>query len=343
MGTRKHDKEAVLVSGASGFLGGHVVKQLLEKEFFVIATVRSEQAGKVLKSELANIDDFTYELVQLSDKLSFDKVFIKHPNISKIIHTAAPFDFRVPNLRKDVIEATVEGTRNLLASTLENAPNVTHIVNTSNLISHFTLDQYSNTALILNEKCWCNYSFEEGIQNPFKASHYSKANAEKVFWEFISSHKDRFTGSSVSPGFMFGPQPFDQYVLKSSLNTSSELINEVLNLGPEDLDHLPNLFGYLTDVRDVARLQISTFTNESTHNKRLVPVSGQFSMHGILNFAKDRFPKISKQLPPRARVEIKLFQIDDSATREVLDFPLTLGEVTIYDSIKQILQVKNRL
>lgn len=334
------NRVTVLVTGASGFLGGHVVIQLLKEGYNVIGTVRSIDQGNFLKTNL-NSNNFEFYVVELLNKSSFDNVFKKSPQISKIIHTAAPYNFTLPDLEHSVIRTTIEGTRNLLQSALENGPNVNHIVNTSNLAAHISLEDYSNPKITINEKSWCNYTKKEGLKSPFSASHYSKAEAERVFWKFLKDHENRFTGCSISPGFMFGPQPFDQYIEKAQLNVSSELINYSLRVGPDGLDKVPNMVGYLTDVRDVARLQVTSLKRTTLNSERLLPISGLFSLHDILDFSKEHFPSISEKLPPKLVVDIFLFTIDNSFTRSKLDFPLIESGNTIYDSVAQILKVKS--
>ncbi|MDN6065632.1 MAG: NAD-dependent epimerase/dehydratase family protein [Lactococcus lactis] len=330
--------ETVLVTGATGFLGGHIIKQLLQQDFKVIGTVRDKDVGDKLVALIDN-SNFRYELVELLTPSSFTDIFQKDKSITKVIHTAAPFDFSIQNFDKLVIEATINGTQSLLSAIEKYGENVTHIINTSCLASHFSLEEYSNPSVNLNETSWCKYSEKEGRESPFKANHYSKLEAEKAFWQFIKNHSN-VIGISISPAFMFGPQPFDEYAKEARLNTSSDLINVVLNCGPHDSEKIPNLFGYATDVRDVAKLHIDGFKNSKLNDKRLAPFSGTFSLHQVLNLTKDKFPAVSQELPPKSMIDITLFNFDNSQTLQLLDFELTSVDQSLYDSIEQLLRVR---
>lgn len=333
--------ETVLVTGASGFLGGHVIKQLLQQKFKVVGTVRDTRKGQDL-AKYVNDSNFRFELVDLMNPERFNEILVNDKTITKIIHTAAPFDFSIQDFDKYVIHATINGTKTLLSAIELHGDNVTHIINTSCLVAHFNLEEYSNPSITLNEDSQCKYNHNDGKESPFKANHYSKLESEKIFWSFIKNHS-KFVGVSISPAFMFGPQPFDEYAENSKLNTSSELINVVLNCGPNDSNKIPNLFGYVTDVRDVAKLQIECFTNGRLNNQRLTPYSGRFSLHQVLNLTKDNFPKISDQLPPKSLIDITLFNFDNSKTNDLLSFELTNVDQTLYDSVEQILRVRSRI
>lgn len=333
------NSEVVLVTGANGFLAGHVIKILLNQKYSVIGTVRSDKVGRELK-RLLHDDLFYYELAELSNAETFNNLFKKHA-ITKVIHTASPYNFSILNYETEMIKATVDGMKNLLSCIKRYGHKVTHIINTSSLSAHFTLDQYSNPNLVINEYSWCNYTLEQGLQDVFKANTFSKAESEKMFWNFINENRNKFIGTSISPPFIFGPQPFDEYIIKPKLNQSSNLIRQVLNA--RYIDDIPLLFGYAVDVRDVARLHIESLKTSNMNYKRLAPFSGKFSLHHVLDFTKKSFPKVANQLPPFHDIDITFLTFDNLATMKCINFPLNDVSSIIYDTVEQMLRVENRI
>ncbi|CAH6722581.1 putative NADPH-dependent methylglyoxal reductase Grp2p [[Candida] jaroonii] len=329
--------ETVLLTGSNGFLGSHLVKKLLSK-YKVIGTVRSKDKGENLVQELKqdsqlNIGNFQWEIWELTDQASLEKILKKY-KISKIVHSAAPYDFGIKNFVDNVINPIIKGME-ILISVIKTYP-VTHFVLTSSSQCHYNLDQYSNEDFILTEKTWCSYNYEEAVENPFKAYHYAKTQSEILYWNFINSSAS-IIGCAISPFFMFGPQPFDSRCLKR-LNTPNELFNIILRCGPDDLSKIPNLFGYVSDVRDIAELHFKALEHEKLQNKILLPFSGIFSCAEILNLAKDSFRQLN--LPPKTFTEIILFKVV-SNTNGLIDFELTNPNQTIFDSLNQIVLTKN--
>lgn len=55
--------DLVLVSGASGFIASHTVKEFLNQGFRVRGTVRSKEKGEYLKNLFQGLGEFEYVLV----------------------------------------------------------------------------------------------------------------------------------------------------------------------------------------------------------------------------------------------------------------------------------------
>ena len=81
----------VFVAGAGGYIGKHIVSQLLSKGYTVIGSVRNDEKGERLVSLFEN-DNFTYVVVEEAEaKGAFDKPLKDHPHIKVFIDTASPF------------------------------------------------------------------------------------------------------------------------------------------------------------------------------------------------------------------------------------------------------------
>lgn len=55
--------DLILVSGASGFIASHTVKEFLKEGFRVRGTVRSKEKGEYLKNLFQGLGEFEYVLV----------------------------------------------------------------------------------------------------------------------------------------------------------------------------------------------------------------------------------------------------------------------------------------
>ena len=147
----------VFVSGASGFIAQHVIKQLLEKGYIVVGSVRSESKGEILKKNFAT-DEFSYEIVEdLETVGAFDSALKKHPDVTIFIHTASPVAFQVNDNEKDIIIPAINGTVNVLQAIKSSAPKVEKVIITSSIVTQLQIDDLSQTA---TEDTWSDISYD---------------------------------------------------------------------------------------------------------------------------------------------------------------------------------------
>lgn len=98
-----------LVTGATGFIGGNLVRELIKQDYQVRALVRKESSRR-------NIDGLNIEVVigDLRDKSSLDRAV---DGCDVLFHAAACYTFWTPDPRI-IYETNVNGTKNILASAL---------------------------------------------------------------------------------------------------------------------------------------------------------------------------------------------------------------------------------
>ncbi len=102
---------SVVVTGASGFIAGHVIEQLLAKGYRVKGSVRSlADEGKVkhLREKFHGLELFEADLLSEG---SFDAAVA---GADYVVHTASPFIITVADPQRDLIEPAVKGTLNVL-------------------------------------------------------------------------------------------------------------------------------------------------------------------------------------------------------------------------------------
>lgn len=256
------------------------------------------------------------------------------------LHTASPFHFNATDVEKDLLIPAVNGTKSALLAVHKYGPNIERVVVTSSFAAIRDSSRPDGPLTIYTEQSWSQLTWETSKANSAVGYRGSKKLAEKAAWDFIKENKVCFELTVVNPVLVFGPQAFDSDAKRSSLNTSSSVIGEILKLRA-DSTLWSHISSFAVDVRDVAQAHIVGFQKEEAKGKRLFLTSGPFTDQTILDIIHKDFPVQGKDIPvgtPGSDLEVTKSNsvLDNSWTREVLGFKLTSVEDSIHDSVKQI-------
>lgn len=328
----------VIVTGANGYIAAHTVKQLIEKGYDVVGTLRTEDKGKLWKSRFPK----NFEYVVVSDFLkddAFDDVVKNNDDAEVFLHMASPVIFNAKDRKRDVIDPAIKGTTNALKSAKEFGKNIKHFVYTSSTAAVYNTTNFVPGS-ILNEGLWSDVTLEDGAENDRLAYGASKTFAERAAWEFVEQKKPQFTLTVVNPVYVFGPQAFDEDA-RGTLNFSAGIVEKVLKLGKDD--PIPEIGGGAVDVRDVAKVHIDAFEKPETYGKRLIAKELFYNGQLLLDFIRKNFPDAAEQLPigdpGNAQEDSKNYvHIDNHATTVLLHIHWIPLETTVVDSVKQILK-----
>jgi len=238
----------VLVTGASGYLAMHVVKQLVDSgEYIVRGTVRSlenEKKVKPLRELSPENAKYHLELVE-ADLMKKEAWADAVKDCTYVIHVASPVPAGNPKDEMEVIGPAVEGTKHVLEACAKTKGGVKRVVLTSSCSAIYPgrLEE----GKVFNEEDW---SLEEGCI-PYEKS---KLRAEKAAWELVKNLPDDeiFELCCINPGLILGP------VLHGSTCISMEFHRRFLQ---REVPMVPRLSLPMCDVRDVARAHITAMTS----------------------------------------------------------------------------------
>ncbi|MEM5470662.1 NAD-dependent epimerase/dehydratase family protein [Hoeflea sp. AS60] len=231
----------VLVTGATGFVAGWLVKRLLEEGFTVHGAVRdpSNQAKTAHLTALADKlpGDLKLFAADLLDDGSYADAMAE---CAVVFHTASPFTSKFSDPQRDLVDPAVKGTRNVL-ETANRTPSVTRVVVTSSVAAIYgdTKDLAKVSGGVLSEENWNTTS--SLTNSPYS---FSKVEAEKTAWE-IARAQDRWKLVTVNPSLVIGPTLSGKSTSESH-NLIKQFGDGTLKIGAPPLE-----FG-MVDVRDVA-------------------------------------------------------------------------------------------
>jgi len=189
----------VLVTGASGYIAGHVIQLLLQKGFEVRGTVRSlsnPQKNSHLNELFPKLQLYEADLLTPG---SFDKAV---ENCEYIFHTASPFQIEgVTDPQKELIDPAVKGTENVLNSVAKVGKSVKRVILTSSVAA---IIGNKPPEYVFSEVDW---NMDSTIQNG-QAYRLSKRLAEEFAWKFCKENNIDMV--AINPGFVVGPPLSDR-------------------------------------------------------------------------------------------------------------------------------------
>ncbi|KAI5958216.1 hypothetical protein KGF57_002571 [Candida theae] len=330
---------SVFVTGATGYIAQHVVKELLAQGYKVIGSVRSEAKGEYL-SKLINSPQFSFAVVpDIAAEGAFDHVLQEHESIGTFIHTASPVDFEVSDIQTGLLDPAIEGTKNVLLAVEKYGKNVRNVIVTSSTSAVRDVSGKRPSNSLLTESSWNEISIEQGLKNPRLGYAAAKTFAEKEVWKFAKENQDKFNVTTVNPTYVFGPQAF-KVQNKDRLNDSAEYVNKILKLKPDE--KIPTFVGLFIDVRDVARAHVAAIKNPKEFNgQRLVLINSAWTNELLAAIINKQFPEVAipKGSIGASDEELKKADLkwDNSKTKQLLGFEFIPIEKSVTDAVQQLL------
>ena len=315
----------VLVTGASGFIGAHVVCELLARGYPVRAMLRD--------TSLANIfpDNDKLEIVK-ADLFDVDSLKKAVEGCEDVIHCAAALYVGAKDVKREVVDPSVIGVQNL-CSVMEN---VKRIIHTSS-VAAIRSSKFENGKTFTN-KDWCDDASETS-----NAYGYAKAEAEKIIREWASSRDIRLV--TIHPSIVFGP-----ILHKRHLEGSMSYLKHFVKGPPFVLDVHINF----VDVRDVAIAHVNALDKGENGRRYIIHKEGLWmkEIGKILNsslegkYATRKLPKFLAYILAMFHPKLSVNQLkktlgthvsyDVGDSFESLELPNYEVKTTLIDSVNSV-------
>jgi len=266
-------KEKVLITGASGFLGFHMINAAIENELDVYAAVRS-------KSNIQHLKELPVQFVELNfaDTEGLNAVFTKN-DFDYVIHAAGTTK---ANTQKEYDLVNDSYTQNLAQAAAKNKEQVKRFVFISSLAATGPIK--SNEGKIKEDK----------DPNPVTAYGKSKLSAEK------NLEKVDLPTTILRPTAIYGPREKDIF-----------LINQYLSKGFEPyIGRAPQKLSFVYG-KDVADLAVKVLTNQHANGIYNITDGNEYSRYDYANIMKQLLGKKTVKLHlPVSVVKALLFAVE---------------------------------
>ena len=295
----------VLVTGGSGFIGSHVILQLLEAGHQVRTTVRSlkreADARAMLKQGGAEPGEkLTFIAADLESSAGWPQAVA---GCEYVLHVASPFPPGLPKTEDELIIPARDGALRVLRAARD--AGVKRVV----LTSSFAAIGYGHPPQTapFDETSWTDPQGDDVL--PYVKS---KALAERAAWDFVLKDAPDLELSVINPVGVFGP------VLGPDYSTSILIVQRLMDGA---VPGCPRLNFGVVDVRDVADLHIRAMTHPAAKGERFLAVAGDFlSMRDIAKILKRRLGAAARRVPTLQLPNfiVRLAALRDPSVRQIL-------------------------
>lgn len=296
------NKGKVLVTGASGYIAGFIIKALAADGWPVRGTVRNPARAEEVRTTLG-LPDLELVVCDLMSDAGWAEAVA---GISFVQHIASPIPAGEPKNPDDLIVPAREGA--LRALRFAHAAGVKRVVMTSSMaaIAYGHGDGHAP----FTEADWSNINSLESY-----AYIKSKTRAERAARDWMAANGGRVDGGmeyvSINPAAVLGP------VLGADFSTSLEVVKKLLDGA---LPGLPRLGFGVVDVRDVAALHVLAMVTPGLDGERFIAQGKFMWMREVADVLKAGLGNQARRVPTRGLPDflLKLLANFDATVKMVV-------------------------
>lgn len=250
----------VMVTGATGYVAGWLVKKLLEEGFTVHAAVRNPDKKEKIQhlDEIAAKTEGTIKYFK-SDLLESGSYAEAMEGCELVFHTASPFVLNVKDPQRDLVDPAVKGTENVLEQA-NKTESVKRVVLTSSCAAIYTdaVDTEKAPGGKITEEIW-NTTASLDYQ-PYS---FSKTQAEKRAWE-IANAQSKWDLVVINPSFVLGPFLNPGATTSESFRVLQQAGSGAMKMG------IPKIGFGVIDVRDLAIAHYKAGITPSANGRNII-------------------------------------------------------------------------
>lgn len=274
------DSTTVAVTGASGYIGLHCVRVLLEAGYRVRGTLRTPSREPGLRQALGRHVDAADRLEFVRADLDSDAGWDDAVRGCRyVLHVASPLPSAPPRDENELIVPARDGALRVLRASKDAA--VERVVMTSSLAA-VVYGHARDGSRSYDENDW---SITDGIN----AYEKSKTIAERAAWDFVAEH-----GApelvTINPGLVMGP------LLEKDASTSVEVVGKLMR---REFPGTPRLGWAVVDVRDVADAHLAAMLTPEAAGQRFCCAIEHAWMSDVARILDAHFSSRGYRIPTR--------------------------------------------
>ncbi|KAF2013338.1 NAD(P)-binding protein, partial [Aaosphaeria arxii CBS 175.79] len=272
----------VLLTGPNGFVGAHVLDQLLQHNYRVRGTVRSLSKATFLQTKYPQAyqnGDLTF--IAVPDIQAPGALDSAAQGVDFICHVASPFFTSTVDPIKDLVEPAVNGTRSVIHSALKSTT-LKKMTILSSFASVVDMSQGARPGYVYTAEDWDPVTSAQAAQDGYYGYFASKTFAERAAWDMWKEAKAKGEVSwdlvTFCPPMIYGPPYHEVHEDKGVEGLNTSLKGLIVGLRGEDPAFRPKVatpgLPAWVDVRDVAEAHVRALALENGVSERFLLCGG---------------------------------------------------------------------
>ncbi|PWY85938.1 NAD(P)-binding protein [Aspergillus heteromorphus CBS 117.55] len=334
----------ILLTGASGCVGSHVLHELGRRGHEVVVTADSATKGEDilrLYTKLGTKDTrLSYVVIDtnIAQKGAFDAAVQSNPPFDAVIHTHGHFPPDLKDLEQDVLRPIVDGTTSLLQSIKAHAPQVRRVILMSSTAAIIRSDSHP---AMYDESVWNNTSYQPGLDLESVYA-VSTTMAEKTAFMFLRKKGPNFSVTTICGSAHFGPVVNRDRADKATVDPCDRPIWELIEGNYEAA--LPPPGSHLwTDVRDVALAHVQALEAPEAPNQRFLVAAKHYDNKKVVQIMRDERLQLDSAPPPTDHPidsPADLFKFDNTKSVRILGLNYRSLQDSVKDTVQSIHQLR---
>lgn len=273
--------DIVVLTGITGFLGGHIALDLLKAGYTVRGSLRNPARADTVRQSLqaqgADTDRLGFVQLDLARDDGWEAALA---GARFLLHTASPFVTTMPADKMVLIRPAVDGTDRALRAALK--AGVERVVMTSSSLA-IAAGRGPDRPDTLGPEDWADP--DGGRMNAYAES---KTRAERHAWELMQQAGRQDGLAVINPGFIIGP------LLDDDPGTSGALLQRFLR---GQMPAVPQLYLHTVDVRDAARIHVTALTDPGAGGRRHPAAFSEMSLKEMADMLRRELPGYASKMP----------------------------------------------
>ncbi|KAI8308375.1 hypothetical protein K4K59_010202 [Colletotrichum sp. SAR11_240] len=336
----------VLITGANGYLGLHVIKQALKRGYNVRGTVRSQKAADKVRATFPNNYGSSLTTVFVEDltkpelfREAFDQTTVG------VIHVASPVHGHVEDNVRDMLDPAIKGATGILeASNLYGGAALKRVVHVSSLAAMLDNSKDPRIGYVYDESDWNPTTFEEAGSLKDRVALYlaSKALSEKAVWAWMEDNQASFDLCCLNPALVLGPH-LEKIGKLEEITSTSKLLWQIV-----DTTEIPELqWAGVVDVRDTAVMLVAALDKPAAGGQQFL-LGHHFDWQSAADAARESLPEVENRVPigrpgtGKTKALENLYRVDGNKIVEVLGVEYRPLKATVKDTLQQFLEIESR-
>lgn len=339
----------VLLTGANGFVGSHILEHFLTRSVSVLAVVRSAAKADRVKRDFPSYSSADLDFAIIPDitaEGAFDAT-LQSTKVDAVIHTASPFNYSINKTAADFVEPAIRGTTEILEATRKHGTSVKRVVITSSFAAIGNPRDLQGNGRTYTSDTWDPLTLEQSLAGDMRDAYWgSKTLAEQAAWDFMSKNRPNFELVVLNPPLVLGPLRHSIDSL-ADINTSNGALWKTYLNSSISVPIPDNYLHIYVDVRDLAEAHYIGAFRPGVGNKRYLFSPGSMSNQEVADTLRDAFPNVADRIPLGTPGDHALpadsFKIDNSSAKELLGAKFIPLKTTLVDTARNLLELEKAL